>query len=137
MTTPQQIPKAPQPASRRVLVVDDYDDSADVVAKILELRGNEVQTAKSGSEAIAKAERFQPDLMLLDISMPLMDGYDVCLHVKRQPWGKGITIAAMTGCYGDEHKKLAIEAGFDYYLIKPINTEAIDRLLAGTRKGEQ
>ncbi len=115
---------------RRILVADDNVDSAVSLTLMLEFMGNEVRTAHDGIEAVAAAAEFRPELILLDIGMPGMNGYDACREIRRQPWGQGTVIAALTGWGQDEDKRRSREAGFDQHLIKPVEPAALDRLLA-------
>ncbi|MGZ8216476.1 ATP-binding protein [Methylomagnum sp.] len=120
---------------RRVLVVDDNLDGAASLAALIEILGHEVRAAHDGLEAIAVAEAFRPELILLDIGMPLLNGYDACRRMRREPWGQGIVIAALTGWGQDEDKRLSKEAGFDHHLVKPVDPLAVEELLAGLSKG--
>ena len=134
-------PKAQQPpdptgenvsiTSRRILVVDDNRDAAFSHAKLLKLLGNEVQTAQDGIEAVEQAEKFKPDIILLDIGLPKLNGYDACRAMREQPWGKAIIIIALTG-YGQEvtiakHRR----TGFDGHLVKPVSHAALVKMLVG------
>src|SRR3954454_13709569 len=98
------------PSVRRVLVVDDDDDSAAAMAMLFKLSGNEVRVANNGSEAIEVAETFRPNLILLDIAMPEVSGYDVCQHIRQQPWGNDVVMAALTGWGRDEDSDRVITA---------------------------
>jgi CheY-like chemotaxis protein/two-component sensor histidine kinase len=118
---------------RRVLVVDDNADIADSQAMMLELLGNEVRTAHDGLEAVAVAAAFRPDLILLDLGMPKMNGYEVCRRIREQPWGKGILIVAVTGWGQDEDKCRSQEAGFDHHLVKPVELAELERVLVQLR----
>lgn len=115
---------------RRILVADDNEDSAASMAMMLEILGNEVRTANDGIEAVEAAEGFKPDIILLDIGMPELNGYDACRRIREQPWGSNIVIAAMTGWGQEEDKRLSKEAGFDHHLVKPVKLESIENLLA-------
>jgi CheY-like chemotaxis protein len=114
---------------RRILVVDDSVDIAGSLAMILELMGNEVRTAHDGLEGVAAAAAYRPDMILLDIGMPKLNGYEACHRIREQPWGKGILIAAVTGWGQEEDKRRSQEAGFDHHLIKPVEPAAIEKLL--------
>jgi PAS domain S-box-containing protein len=120
----------PRPMSRRrILVVDDNLDIADSLAVLLEMMGNEVRTAHDGLEGVAAAAAYRPDMILLDIGMPKLNGYEACRRIREQPWGKGILIAAVTGWGQEEDKRRSHEAGFDHHLIKPVGPAAIEKLL--------
>jgi CheY-like chemotaxis protein len=113
-----------------VLVVDDVQDSVDSLAALLRSDGNEVQTATDGLEAVEKAEAFKPDLILLDLGLPNLNGYEACALIRRRPWGKGIVIVALTGWGQDEDRRRTLSAGFDAHLVKPVQYEAVRALLA-------
>ena len=117
-------------AVRRVLVVDDVQDNVDSLSALLRLDGNVVATAADGLEAVAKAEVFKPDLILLDLGLPNLDGYEACQLIRRKPWGKGIVIVALTGWGQDEDRHRTMSAGFDSHLVKPVDYDALRALLA-------
>jgi PAS domain S-box-containing protein len=123
-------PAAYSGAVRRVLVVDDVRDSVESLAALLRGDGNEVQTAADGLEAVRKAEAFKPDLILLDLGLPNLNGYEACALIRRQPWGKGIVIVALTGWGQDDDRRRTLSAGFDAHLVKPVQYEAVRALLA-------
>ncbi len=113
----------------RILVVDDNVDSADCLAMILRLTGHVVETAHDGLAALEAAETFRPQVVLLDIGMPKLNGYEVARRVRQEPWGKETKLIAMTGWGQDEDKRRALEAGFDHHLTKPVDSSALDKLL--------
>jgi CheY-like chemotaxis protein len=121
---------AQAPARRRILVVDDNADSAASLALLLETLGQEVHTAGDGFAALEAAERLQPELILLDIGMPKMNGHEVCAAIRRQPWSANCILVALSGWGQEEHKARARQAGFDHYLVKPLAPEALQLLLA-------
>jgi PAS domain S-box-containing protein len=122
----------------RVLVVDDNEDAAGSLGMMLRLMGNEVRTAIDGEEGIATAGVFRPDLILLDIGMPRMNGLEACRRIRLQPWGRGIVIVALTGWGQDDDKRQSHEAGFDHHLVKPVEPAALEELLESlaARKAE-
>ena len=126
-------PPAQKPVSRRVLVVDDNADSADSLALLLRLDGHLVETAHDGEAALALAERFQPDAILLDLGMPRMNGYEVCERIRSQPWGQSILMVAQTGWGQAQDRARTLEAGFDAHLTKPLDPAAIQNMLATLR----
>jgi PAS domain S-box-containing protein len=126
---PEEI-QIPAPSGKRVLVVDDNYDSADSMATLLKLTGNECKIAHSGHTAVELAETFGPDIILLDIGLPHMDGYEVCKTIRAQSWGADISIIAMTGWGQDEDRKRSREAGFDFHLVKPVDFRELSRLVA-------
>jgi CheY-like chemotaxis protein/two-component sensor histidine kinase len=120
---------------RRVLVTDDNVDAATSLAMMLELMGNEVRIAHDGLEAVTAAEELRPDVILLDIGMPRLNGYDACKRIREQPWGPGIYIVALTGWGQEEDKRRSREAGFDHHLVKPVDPVTLGALLAGAQPG--
>ena len=121
---------------KRILVADDYADSVAAMEVICTLAGNDVRTAKDGTEAVAVAEEFRPELILLDIGMPGVDGFDVSEYIRQQPWGANITIVAVTGWPAEKFRERALDAGFDYFLSKPIDTQAFEQLMNEIREKE-
>jgi CheY-like chemotaxis protein len=93
--------------------------------------GNATQTANDGLEAVELAAAFRPDVILLDIGMPKLNGYDVCRRIRGQPWGRNIVLVAYTGWGQDDDKRKSQEAGFNLHMVKPVEPVALDRLLAG------
>ena len=120
-------------ARRRILVVDDNRDGATSLAEMLNIMGNETQAAHDGLEAVALAEAFRPDVILMDIGMPRLNGYDACRRIREQPWGKDIAIVAQTGWGQEDDKQKSQEAGFDLHMVKPVNPAELEKLLAGMR----
>jgi PAS domain S-box-containing protein len=118
---------------RRVLVVDDNRDAARMLALNLRLMGHHVQTAHDGQEAVSTAEAFRPDVVLLDIGLPSMNGYEVCRQIRRQPGGERIVMIALTGWGQIEDKRMAVEAGFDHHFTKPVDASDFAPLLLGSR----
>jgi len=114
----------------RVLVADDNVDSAQSLAMMLSLKGHEVRTAFDGLSAVELAECFQPDLALLDIGMPKLNGYDAAKLIRQQPWGKQIVLAALTGWGQSDDKRRADDAGFDHHFTKPVEPDALESLLS-------
>ena len=116
---------------RRILVVDDNLDSAQSLALLLKLVGNDTEIANDGYEAIEKFRSFRPDTMLLDIGMPGMSGYEVCRAVRAESAGKDLLIIAMTGWGQESDRQQSREAGFDHHLVKPVDHAELQNLLAG------
>jgi PAS domain S-box-containing protein len=119
-------PAVPQ----RVLIVDDNDDGAESLSMLLQFDGHETLKAHTGPEALDAAARFRPDVMLLDIGLPGMSGYEVCRRIRREPWGQAMLIVALTGWGQEEDRKRSEEAGFDTHMVKPVDHEMLLRLLA-------
>ncbi len=120
-------------AGRRVLVVDDNRDGAESLAMMLRLLGNEAHTAHDGLEAVEAAGRLRPDLILLDIGMPKLNGYDTARRIREQPWGRGVVLVALTGWGQEADRRKSREAGFDAHMTKPIEPGGLEKLLAGLR----
>jgi CheY-like chemotaxis protein len=122
---------APLPAAKkRILVVDDNLDSAESLTMLLELTGNETHAAYDGLEAVEAAAAFRPDVILLDIGLPELNGYDVARKIREQSWGQSIVLVALTGWGQEEDRRRAHEAGFNYHLTKPVDPAALRKLLA-------
>ena len=118
-----------QLSRRRVLVVDDTSDARFVLGKLLELLGQQVRTANDAATALESVEREVPDLVISDIGMPSVDGYELARRLRRQPGLESVPLVALTG-YGQEtDKQRAKEAGFDYHLVKPVGVEVLKDLL--------
>jgi two-component system CheB/CheR fusion protein len=114
----------------RVLVVDDNVDAAVSLGMLLKLAGQEVRVAYDGPAALRHAVDFRPELVLLDIGMPGMDGYEVCRRIRREGSLEGIMLVALTGWGQDEDRRRSHEAGFDRHIVKPVEPSALQRLLA-------
>jgi PAS domain S-box-containing protein len=121
--------EAAPPTGRRILVVDDNVDAALSVGRLLKLWGHEVQTAFSGSEALELAGTFRPQIVLLDIGMPGMSGYDVAKRLRANPEFAGLIITALTGYGQAEDRRRSREAGFDHHLTKPPDPVALAALI--------
>lgn len=118
---------------RRVLVVDDNIDAAISLASVLELSGHEVRTVHDGLAAVNVAGEFRPDIVLMDIGMPGLNGYDACRRIRAERWGVEMILVALTGWGQDDDRNRAAEAGFDTHLIKPINPSSLTDVLTITR----
>ena len=117
----------------RILVVDDNKDSADSLAMLLRLKGNDIRTAHDGVEALEVADTFHPETVLLDIGLPKLNGYDVARRIRQQPWGRDILLIALTGWGNDTDRRLSQEAGFNFHLVKPVDFTALEAMLAGVK----
>ena len=134
---PEPTASEPTPmTSWRILVVDDNGDSATSLANLLELDGNETYIAYNGLEAVEAAGRLKPDLVLLDIGLPKLNGYEACRRIRDQPWGKSMILVALTGWGQEEDRQRSREAGFDGHLVKPLDLDALMRVLASLRMSE-
>jgi CheY-like chemotaxis protein len=114
---------------QRILVVDDNRDSATSLAMVLELMGNEVSTVHDGVEAVEAAERFRPAVVLMDVAMPRLNGYEATRRIRQQPWGRDMVIIALTGWGQEDDKTRSREAGCDGHLVKPIHLPDLEKLL--------
>jgi PAS domain S-box-containing protein len=117
------------PSPRRILVVDDNRDSADSLALLLKLQGHEVRAVYDGLSAVHTAERFAPDVVLLDRGLPILDGIEACRRIRGNTWGRSLVIVALTGWGQEEDRRRSREAGFDEHLVKPVSNEALLKLL--------
>jgi two-component system, chemotaxis family, CheB/CheR fusion protein len=115
---------------RRILVADDNNDALESLATLLQLSGHEVYTAANGAVALESAEQHRPEVALLDIGMPKLDGYEVARRIRAQPWGARITLVALTGWGQDSDRRRSQEAGFDSHLVKPLDLDKLTDLLA-------
>jgi len=116
---------------RRILVADDNRDAADSLAMLLRIMGNEVRTANDGMEAVDVAMAFRPNVILLDIGMPKLNGYEACRCIREQPWGEQAVLVALTGWGQDEDRRRSKEASFDHHLVKPLDHATLEKLLSG------
>ncbi|WP_080057594.1 hybrid sensor histidine kinase/response regulator [Spirosoma aerolatum] len=119
--------------SFRLLVVDDNRDLADTTAMLIRRQGYETHTRYGGEEAIQAAEQLRPDVLLLDIGMPGLDGYAVCQQIRQQPWGKAIFIVALTGYGQQQDKQRSQQVGFNEHLVKPVDFKVLMNLLASIK----
>jgi PAS domain S-box-containing protein len=124
-------PRAPGAVRcRRILVADDFPQSADTLARLLRHDGSEVRVAQDGLEAFETAADFRPDVVVLDIAMPKLNGYEAARKIRSQPWGKQMVLIALTGWGQQQDRRRTQEAGFDAHLTKPVNYGAIMEILA-------
>lgn len=122
----------PFPSTNRILVVDDNVDAAHSAAEILRMFGNEVRVEHDGLSALGAVDEWQPAVVLLDITLPGIDGYEVARRIRLQPSGKDITLVALTGWGQDKDKMLAVEAGFDQHWVKPVGLDKLKEISGGT-----
>jgi PAS domain S-box-containing protein len=128
---PQPVLSEPTPAvGRRILIVDDSEDGAESLAMLLRLGGHETHQAHDGLAAIEAAGRLRPDVVLLDIGLPILNGYEVCSRIRKEPWGKDLVLVALTGWGQEEDRHRSREAGFDVHMVKPVDHDVLVRLLA-------
>jgi len=118
------------PSRRKILVVDDNQDAAESLAALLSISGHETSLAHDGHEAVAQAERIRPDVVFLDIGMPMLDGHETARLIRQQPWGQDIVLVALTGWGQSEDRRRTKEAGFNHHLVKPADPAVVEQLLA-------
>ncbi len=114
---------------RRILVVDDNRDSVDSLAMVLSMLGHEVHTAHDGVEAVESASNVRPDVILLDIGLPRMNGYEAARHLRKEPWAQGMVLIALTGWGQEEDRQKSRDSGFDGHMVKPLDFDALRKLL--------
>ncbi|MFZ2171435.1 MAG: ATP-binding protein, partial [Methylococcaceae bacterium] len=114
----------------RILVVDDYADAAESMAMLLKAEGHEVETADCGMKAIERAQAFRPQVVLLDIGLPDLDGYEVAKRLRALPETRDVTLIALTGYGQAEDRKRSQSAGFNHHLLKPVDFAKLSDLLA-------
>jgi CheY-like chemotaxis protein len=125
---------APAPAAevavrKRILIADDNLDAAESLQLWLQMAGHQVAIAANGAEALSAAETFQPQVALLDLGMPDLSGFEVAREIRNAPWGRGITLIALTGWGQEEDRRRTAEAGFHHHLTKPIPPDTIEELI--------
>jgi CheY-like chemotaxis protein len=121
----------------RILIADDNRDAADTMGMLLELGGHEVIVAHSGNQALELGRQRRPDVVILDIGMPDMNGYEVARTARNEDWGKSAYIIALTGWGQAEDKERARLAGFDRHLTKPVDPDLVEELLKSYLIGKQ
>ena len=137
VTPDSESPTPPEAtASRRILVVDDNRDSATSLAMLLKLSGNDTRVAHDGLEAVEAAAPFRPDVVLLDIGLPKLNGYQAAVKIREQPWGKSMLLVALTGWGQDDDRKKSQEAGFNRHMVKPVDHVALTKLLDEFQPGQ-
>jgi two-component system, chemotaxis family, CheB/CheR fusion protein len=131
--TPGPSVERPPTTSHRILIVDDNRDAATSLAVLLRITGNETHTAHDGLEAVEVAAAFRPEVVLLDIGLPKLNGHDACRRIREQPWGKDMVLVALTGWGQDEDRRLSKDAGFDHHMVKPVDFAELMSLLAESK----
>lgn len=122
-----------QPARRKILVVDDNEDAAESLAALLSINGHDTRMAHDGNNAVKVAEGFRPDIVFLDIGMPMLDGHETAKLIRQQPWGKEMVLVALTGWGQSEDRRRSKDAGFNHHLVKPADPEVVEKLLSSLR----
>lgn len=118
------------PQRLKILVVDDNRDAAASLSVLLELKGHHVQVAYDGENAVQLAEDFRPHMVLLDLGMPKMNGYEACRRIRNHEWGAQTTLIAVTGWGQEDDRRKSTAAGFDGHLVKPVNPETLEEELS-------
>jgi CheY-like chemotaxis protein len=113
---------------RRVLLVEDNEDTRDALRDLLTLWGHQVEVAQDGFQGVARFPEVRPEVALVDLGLPGMDGFQVARRIRESEGGQKVFLVALTG-YGGEHGQQAVEAGFDLHLVKPVAPAALERLL--------
>ena len=124
-------------AQRHILIVDDNRDSADSLSMLLEITGNKTYLAHDGEEALQAIETHRPEVVLLDIGLPKLDGHEVCRRVRQQPWGKEIVFIALTGWGQPDDRRRSREAGFNGHIVKPVDYDKLLDLLSELTSGSE
>jgi CheY-like chemotaxis protein len=123
--------KSALPMSKlRILIVDDYADAAESMAMLLQMEGHDVETADCGMKAIERAHVFHPQVVLLDIGLPDLDGYEVAKRLRLLPETQDAILIALTGYGRAEDRERSQSAGFNHHLLKPVNLETLLALLS-------
>lgn len=125
-------PAAPAPGQRRILVVEDNPDVAEVTAELLSLDGQLVTVATTGVDALAAFDRLHPEIVLLDLGLPDMTGYDLARVLRARPAGAEAVLVSISGWGGPEVEARAAEAGIDRHLTKPVTRAQLSRLSRGS-----
>jgi CheY-like chemotaxis protein len=119
-------------AARRILVVDDNRDGAASLALLLKIYGHEARTAHDGLEAVTAADDFRPEVVLMDLGLPKLDGFEAARRIRERTWSEGIVLIALTGRDEEEDRRRSLAAGFDHHLVKPVDVAALTKLLAAS-----
>jgi CheY-like chemotaxis protein len=113
-----------------ILIADDNRDSANSMARLFRWCGNDVEIAYDGEEALQLAESRRPEVLLLDIGMPRLDGYQLAERIRGESWGRSMVLIAATGWGQEEDRRRSLESGFDAHLVKPVDPESLFALIA-------
>ena len=137
MSMPERAVPRPNVPSPRVLVVEDDPESLQMMGALLSLWGYEPNLAPDGNAGLEQAARDRPDVVLLDLGLPGIDGFEVARRLRRMPEGDEMLIVAVTAYRGEEHRRQATEAGFDKYLMKPVDIETLRLVLEQAPRREE
>ncbi len=136
VSAPRSDTAAESSTQRRVLIVDDNHDSADSLAMLFKITGNKTFVAHDGVEALEAIDEHRPEVVLLDIGLPKLDGHEVCRRVREKPWGKDIVIVALTGWGQEDDRRKSEQAGFNGHLVKPVDYDRLLSMLAELTKND-
>ena len=125
---------APPKSQLRILVADDNKDVTESLVILLEIMGNEVRTARDGEDAMQMVASYRPDVVMLDIGMPKLDGYEVARRIREQPWGSDMVLIAFTGWGRESDRQRAEDVGFDHHVVKPVDPQVLMQLLSSLTK---
>jgi CheY-like chemotaxis protein len=115
----------PTPVRRRILIADDNRDVLDTFEVMLQMHGHDVATASDGLEVLEKAAAFRPEVIVLDIGMPNLDGFETARRLRQEPWGRDAVLIAVTGWGHEKDKQQSAQAGFNIHLVKPVDANTI------------
>jgi CheY-like chemotaxis protein len=115
--------------AQRVLLVDDNFDCTEPLSILLQAKGHDTRVATEGEEAITLADEFRPSCVLLDLGLPMMDGYEVARRLRERPYGSDLVLVALTGWAGKDVRSKTAEAGFDYHLVKPVDWNELEKIV--------
>lgn len=121
-------------ACLKILVIDDHADVAEVLVTMLSLIGHSARIACDGVQGLTMAESLKPDVIIMDLGMPKLSGFETCLRIRQQPWGKDMLIVALSGWGDDRSKRKGLEHGFDHYITKPVALDELANLLSMRRQ---
>jgi signal transduction histidine kinase/ActR/RegA family two-component response regulator len=125
----RRLARTPSATGRKILIVDDNHDATTILDLMLRYMGSDTRTAHDGLQALEVAEEFRPDVVLMDIGMPRVSGYDAARRIREQAWGAEMILVALTGWGQEEDRRRSMEAGFNFHLVKPVAHSDIMRLL--------
>jgi CheY-like chemotaxis protein len=117
----------------RVLIADDNEDAAESLVQLLAMMGNTVHRAANGLQAVELAEHLRPEVIVLDIGMPGLNGFEACRRIRAQPWSQGVVMIALTGWGQDDDRRRSTDAGFDRHLVKPVDPLMLEKLMSDLR----
>lgn len=129
-------PIVPSRPRVRILVVDDNPDSAMSLAMMLSMLGHDTRTAQDGEAALVTAEAFRPHVVLLDLGLPKLNGYEVAQRIRQHDWGASMFLIAITGWGQDEDRRRSEDVGMNLHMVKPVEPAALQRILIGLSEAD-